>query len=287
MDRVGRAPAQADVEADADWSALHSSRKAEEKAAAEGLRRLGGCSVYIARRRRYCSHAAADGLDGLCSEHHAVNASRPAPEDSAAAAAAAAAAEPEPSGSSADPAWVKPNYILKRNLGRRMKRMTNPLSAQFAKAVPAPDWASIFADPSLPALLDIGCAKGKFVLELSADAAFAQRYGPHNFVGVEIFAPLATAANAEATRLGRRNLYYLGANANLHFAAVCPPNLRRVCVQFPDPWKEDNAAKRVMTPAFARQIAASLPAGGEARAQRSLVPSLPAVKAPSASPTRL
>lgn len=272
MERTGNTPTPADIEADAEWGALHRSRKEEERAAAELTRRPGSCSVYIARRRRYCSHAAADGLGGLCSEHAAAAAARPEqqaqrPEDDDGPPPASGRGSdggcPSAAPAETDPNWAKPGWALKRNLRRRMKRMTNPLSAQFAAQVPAPDWAAVFADPSLPSFLDIGCAKGKFLLELSADAAFAERFGAHNFCGVEIFAPLAAAANAEAARLGRRNVHYVGANANLHFSAVCPPNLARVAVQFPDPWKEDNAAKRVMTPAFAEQIAAALRPGGE------------------------
>lgn len=226
--------------------------------------------MYIPRRRRFCTHAAADGLGGLCSEHAAAAARERAEQDAppsrtppAAEAEDGCPPSPSASPSPADPAWVKPGWTLKRNIRRRMKRMTNPLAAQFAAPPPPPDWASVFADPSLPSLLDVGCAKGRFLLDLSADAAFAERHGTHNFAGVEIFAPLAAAANAEAARLGRRNLHYVGANANLHFAAVCPPNLARVAVQFPDPWRDDNAVKRVLTPAFAGQIAEALRPGGE------------------------
>jgi tRNA (guanine-N7-)-methyltransferase len=41
------------------------------------------------------------------------------------------------------------------------------------------------------------------------------------------------------------------------------PRLARVCVQFPDPWHDDNAARRVLTPALAAALAAALPPGGE------------------------
>ena len=77
--RWNRPPRRADIEADTHWASLFSSLKDLERlaatsAAADGSamgRRDGGCSVYIARRRRFCSHAAAGGMD-VCSEHHAV-----------------------------------------------------------------------------------------------------------------------------------------------------------------------------------------------------------------------
>jgi hypothetical protein len=36
-----------------------------------------------------------------------------------------------------------------------------------------------------------------------------------------------------------------------------------VCIQFPDPWQDDQAAKRVVTPKLVLALAAALPSGGE------------------------
>ena len=66
---AGRRPTQADIAADVAWSAAYTRKRALEREAAVQL--PGGCSVYIVRRRRFCTHAAADGLGGLCSEHAA------------------------------------------------------------------------------------------------------------------------------------------------------------------------------------------------------------------------
>ena len=44
----------------------------------------------------------------------------------------------------------------KTNIHRRMKK-TNPLAARTG-AAPAPDWSSVFADPALLTLCDVGCA---------------------------------------------------------------------------------------------------------------------------------
>jgi tRNA (guanine-N7-)-methyltransferase len=245
--RHSRRPEQSDIAADAAWSALYTEKKTREREGA--VRAEGGCSVYIVRRRRYCTHAAADGLGGLCSEHAAAAAPpqpllpHRVPEADAAAAAAAS------------------GHAVKRNLKRRMKRMTNPRA--HAAPVAAPDWGALFADTSLPTLLDIGCAKGRFLAALATSAEFAARHGAHNFVGVEVFAPLADAANSWRDAAGLRNLHYIGANANASLASLAIPRLQRVCIQFPDPWHDDNAARRVVTPALAALLAASLPCGGE------------------------
>jgi tRNA (guanine-N7-)-methyltransferase len=250
-----RRPEQADIAADAAWAAAYARKKALERAGA--VQPAGGCSVYIARRRRFCTHAAADGLGGLCSEH--------------AAGAAAAAAPKLPSrrpDCDASAEAARPGLSLKRNLKRRMKRMTNPGArrppAPDAAPAPPPDWSALFADQTLPTLLDIGCAKGRFLAALATSADFAASHGAHNCVGVEIFAPLADAANAWRDQAGCRNLHYVGACATAEsLAALAIPRLTRVCIQFPDPWHDDNAARRVVTPALAAHLAAALPPGGE------------------------
>ncbi len=263
----GRRPEREDIRNDAAWWELYESKKAGERAQAR--QRPGGCGVYIVRRRRFCSHAAADGLGGLCSEH-------------AAAAASTAAAPLLPSRVDETAAAGR-----KRNLKRRMKRMTNPTS--YREEVAAPEWSAVFADASLPTLLDIGCAKGRFLAALSTDEAFKAVHGAHNFVGVEIYAPLVAAANAWRDAAGVRNLHYVAANVNASLPLLAIPRLTKVCIQvsahkprsssvvacrlmlpaltpyaqFPDPWQDDNAARRVVTPALADALAAALSAGGE------------------------
>ena len=256
----GRRPEQADIAADAAWAAAFEEKRALERAGATQL--PGGCSVYIVRRRRYCSHAAADGLGGLCSEHAAVARA----EAAAAASGGGAGDESAPAAPPLLPSRVPDappgaSPSSKRNLKRRMKRMTNPHA--HAAPVAAPDWGALFADASLPTLLDIGCAKGRFLAALSSDASFAAAHGAHNFVGVEVFAPLTVAANAWRDAAGARNLHYVAANAATSLAALRVPRLRRVCIMFPDPWRDDCASRRVVTPALADTLAALLPPGGE------------------------
>jgi hypothetical protein len=70
----GRSPCRSDIAAEPSWSRLFHSLKAAERLAAEGANaadggpRAGGCEVYIPRRRRFCSHAAAGGST-RCSKH--------------------------------------------------------------------------------------------------------------------------------------------------------------------------------------------------------------------------
>ena len=237
---TGRAPNLGDIRADPDWYKIHSDQKEIERTAA-GSQRAGGCSSYIVRRRRFCSNAAADGLGGLCSEHFAI------------------AAGEEPLSKLPVDAF---QGVGKRNLKRRMKRMTNPSASQNLIPAEAPDWSAVFADPTLPLLLDIGCAKGRYLAQLAKSTSFTALYGPHNFCGVEIFAPLVQAANCWRDTEGLKNLHYVAGNINVSFAALrFPPTLAKVCIQFPDPWQDDNLAKRVVTPNLVADIARALPMG--------------------------
>lgn len=51
----------------------------------------------------------------------------------------------------------------------------------------------------------------------------------HNFLGLELWAPLVHAANERASqRPGPKNLYYVAGNVKLSMAALKLPNLQRV-----------------------------------------------------------
>ena len=250
----GRRPLIEDIDADPQWSALFTEKKTGEREAA-GEPPPGGCTVYIVRRRRFCSHAAADGLGGLCSEHYS---------HTVAGEATTSAPPLLPSRVQEGEGQARPGGSKKTNLRRRMKRMTNPLAHQFrTSSAAAPTLDSLFADPALPLLLDVGCAKGRWLGALASDAVFQKQFGAHNFAGLEIFEPLVTAANAWRDAAGLRNLAFLGGAAASVLPLLNVPTLCRVCVQFPDPWRDDNAAKRVLTPSLATWLAATLPAGGE------------------------
>jgi tRNA (guanine-N7-)-methyltransferase len=109
--------------------------------------------------------------------------------------------------------------------------------------------------------LDIGCAKGKFLLEM------AHLQSDRNFLGIEIRETLVTAANLERDRLGFSNLHYLYTNINISLSvllASLPAGvLQYVTIQFPDPWfKKRHAKRRVVQPELVEAIATFLVDGG-------------------------
>lgn len=126
----------------------------------------------------------------------------------------------------------------------RIHQHVNPL-APFYRSAPEPLAVErVFARPALPLHLDIGSARGRFLLKM------AQIEPDKNYLGVEIREPLVAEANRLATERNLSNLRYEFCNAS-HALDVFLENLPadildRVTVQFPDPWYKKKHAKRRM-----------------------------------------
>ncbi len=126
----------------------------------------------------------------------------------------------------------------------RVHQHVNPLSP-FYRFTPQPiRIENVFADPQLPLHLDIGCARGRFVLKM------ALLFPDRNFLGVEIREPLVTEANRIAEENKLTNLHYEFNNAtyslDLLFKNLSADILQTVTIQFPDPWYKKKHAKRRM-----------------------------------------
>lgn len=143
----------------------------------------------------------------------------------------------------------------------RVHQHVNPL-APFYRQEPAPiDIESVFADPDRPLLLDIGCARGRFVLRM------AEAEPTWNYLGVEIREPLVDEANRIAREEGLRNLHYAFCNAMLWLdrllEGVPAGILQAVTIQFPDPWfKKKHAKRRMVNPEMVETIARHLAPNG-------------------------
>lgn len=128
----------------------------------------------------------------------------------------------------------------------RVRQHVNPLARRWSQPLSLPpNWYSLaFKDPTLSLSLDLGTAKGRFLLRM------ARRYPHRNFLGLEIREPLVHQANRVAAEEGLRNVWYLACNANVSLAdviATVPEHtLKEVYVQFCDPWFKKRHAKRRM-----------------------------------------
>lgn len=127
----------------------------------------------------------------------------------------------------------------------RVHQHVNPLAKYFRELPIEPlDPDEVFDVPGLPLHLDVGCARGRFILEM------ARIEKGWNFLGVEIREPLVDDANKirDEERLG--NLHYEFCNATIDLDELLkeiPEGiLKAVSIQFPDPWFKKRHAKRRM-----------------------------------------
>lgn len=126
----------------------------------------------------------------------------------------------------------------------RIHQHVNPLAPYYTQPVKPIEIGELFADAALPLHLDIGSARGRFLLKMAGiEPAW-------NFLGVEIREPLVEEANRIGTEQGLTNLRYEFCNAMLLLdkllETVSPGILRMVTIQFPDPWFKKKHAKRRM-----------------------------------------
>ncbi|MGI8639158.1 MAG: tRNA (guanosine(46)-N7)-methyltransferase TrmB [Pyrinomonadaceae bacterium] len=126
----------------------------------------------------------------------------------------------------------------------RVHQHVNPL-APYYRFTPKPlEIEKVFARSDLPLFLDIGCARGRFLLKM------AEIEKDWNFLGVEIREPLVEEANRLAKEANLANLRYEFCNATYSldkFLEKLPAGiLQTVTIQFPDPWFKNKHAKRRM-----------------------------------------
>ena len=143
----------------------------------------------------------------------------------------------------------------------RVHQHVNPLSPYFRQAPTPVDVTSAFADPAKPLLLDIGCARGRFLLRM------AEAEPGWNYLGVEIREPLVEEANGLAAEAGLTNLRYEFCNAMIWLdrllEGVPACLLQKVTVQFPDPWfKKKHAKRRMVNKELVDAVVAKLAPGG-------------------------
>ncbi|WP_299491947.1 tRNA (guanosine(46)-N7)-methyltransferase TrmB [Acaryochloris sp. IP29b_bin.137] len=139
-------------------------------------------------------------------------------------------------------------------MGVRVRQHVNPLSQKFQTEIAPPDWPEIFAQPEQPLYLDIGCARGQFLLEM------AQLQTHHNFLGVEIRRPMVQSALQRRDALQLTNLHFLFGNINTSLASlVGAQSVTGVTIQFPDPWfKRRHQKRRVVQPQLVNELAICL-----------------------------
>ncbi len=153
----------------------------------------------------------------------------------------------------------------------RVREHVNPLAIKYQTPSSVPDWSLIYPDFSKPLHLDIGCARGKFLLDMAGQSS------DWNFLGLEIREPLVIQANEYRDEAELRNLHYLFCNANNSLrpllGAIPEGMLQRVSIQFPDPWfKKRHQKRRVVQEPLVRDLADLMPVGAQLFIQSDVLP---------------
>ena len=143
-----------------------------------------------------------------------------------------------------------------------MRQHVNPLSRFFQLPLSLPSNSILFKKSHYPIHLDIGSAKGEFLIEL------ASKHPKWNFLGLEIREPLVSSSERKRKQLGLQNLKFLFCNVNISLdewlSDLDLDQLKRVSIQFPDPWfKRKHLKRRVFKKSLLNSIARYMSKNGE------------------------
>ena len=143
-----------------------------------------------------------------------------------------------------------------------MRQHVNPLSHFFQLPLSLPNKSILFKNSHYPIHLDIGSAKGEFLIGL------ALKCPNWNFLGLEIREQLVSSSERKRKQLGLQNLRFLYCNVNISLdewlSDLDRDQLKRVSIQFPDPWfKRKHLKRRVLKKSLLISIAKSMSQNGE------------------------
>lgn len=125
----------------------------------------------------------------------------------------------------------------KKNLDARIEKCENiKVNAPYPKGC----WNEIFKNDN-PTMLEIGCGKGGFITEL------AMRNPNVNFVALEKCPNVLVLAMEKAKNLGIENIRFIGDTADILENIANPGEIRRIYINFCDPWHKSKHFKRRLT----------------------------------------
>ena len=141
-----------------------------------------------------------------------------------------------------------------------MRQHVNPLSKNFFEIDPIPPLKEVFENPTLPLHLDVGCASGDFLFELSLENK------NWNYIGIEIRKKLVLNANLKMKSRETKNLYFSFGNANNIFDDSNNKSIidliSSISFNFPDPWfKKKHHKRRVIQPKLINLLSNSMKKG--------------------------
>ncbi|VVU94529.1 Putative methyltransferase [seawater metagenome] len=122
-----------------------------------------------------------------------------------------------------------------------VRQHVDPFQSRYQELIEIPNWNEIFENSNLPILIDIGPARGKYLIEM------AEKNLDRNYLGLEIREQLVTKANEEVKEKKLRNIHFIFCNASLNFIPIYESLKNRVDIVNilnPDPWYKNSHKKR-------------------------------------------
>jgi tRNA (guanine-N7-)-methyltransferase len=143
---------------------------------------------------------------------------------------------------------VQVGKISKKRLKVKVRQHVNPLAAQHQIPIKLSDnWIQeSFANPTLPFIIDIGCAKGGWPL------SYAKAFPNTNILGLEIRRPCVEYSLRRKAFWQLTNVHFLSLNANVDLDRIFSDirktsDVDMVLIQFPDPhFKAKHKKRRVV-----------------------------------------
>lgn len=159
----------------------------------------------------------------------------------------------------------KANKIIKEgSLRLKVRQHVNPLSSRYLVPMEGGDeWVTNnYFNPTLPAIVDIGCAKGTWVLK--SGLANPDK----NILGLEIRRPVVEFALERKFKWGLNNVHFLSVNVNVDLERILfdlktkGGSIDMVTIQFPDPhFKKKHKKRRVVNEKLVNTIVSYLDVG--------------------------
>eukprot|EP01031_Cornospumella_fuschlensis_P030304 gene30304-36616_t len=146
----------------------------------------------------------------------------------------------------------------------KVRQHVNPLSSTYQKPLElSSTWLKdAYPDPKLPLVLDIGCAKGSWVLDMAA------QHSHMNFLGLEIRRPVVELCMRRKQHRKIANAHFLPSNANVDLETLLQSlhsqhvDIQCVTIQFPDPhFKLKHRKRRVVNEQLVNLLAKKLVPG--------------------------
>ena len=156
------------------------------------------------------------------------------------------------------------NSFSEGSLRLKVRQHVNPLASRYLVPMEGgEEWvAEAFANTSLPVVVDIGCAKGSWVLKYGAENPSM------NIVGLEIRRPVVEFALQRKKKWGLTNVHFLSVNANIDLNRILKNlistggSIDMVTIQFPDPhFKRKHKKRRVVNELLVNTIVSHLEIG--------------------------